>query len=419
MKGVTAWARRLAADRCPGQLVIQITDHCNASCPQCGMNRRADFRRSRLRLDDGKRAIDAAARDGVRAVSFTGGEPMLFADDLMALIRHAGSAGIPMIRTGTNGFLFRRWEAPDFADRVHRLAERLAQTPIRNFWISIDAGTAEVHESMRGFPGVIRGIEKAVPIFHRHGIFPSANLGIHRGIAAPGLETGADAASVERAFRRGFDRFLRFVEGLGFTIANACYPMSLATGADEGLDGVYAAHSSSDIVRFSPAEKSVLFRALAASVREHRSRLRLFTPLCALHALERQLSGAEKDGHGCRGGIDFFYIAAGDGDTYPCGFRGRENLGRFWRRRGTGPEGCRACEWECFRDPSEMVAPLLDGLHRPLRLAAKIRRRPAFYRLWLEDLRYYRSCDYFDGRRPPSPSRLAHFRVRPAPAGDF
>ena len=173
---------RLKTGRLPGQLIIQLTDRCNATCPQCGMNIRERYPRHTLVRDDVRRMIDAAARQGIDAVSFTGGEPLLVLNDLVDLIRHAGAAGITFIRTGTNGFSFQSPDKPDFSDRVHRLAETLAATPLRNFWISIDSADPETHEQMRGFAGVIRGIERAIPIFHAHGLHPSANLGINRNL---------------------------------------------------------------------------------------------------------------------------------------------------------------------------------------------------------------------------------------------
>lgn len=72
----------LRRKRLPGQLVIQLTDQCNASCPQCGMRITEKFPRSRLSTDRVKRILDGAARVGVEAVSFTGGEPFLFFDAL-------------------------------------------------------------------------------------------------------------------------------------------------------------------------------------------------------------------------------------------------------------------------------------------------------------------------------------------------
>jgi len=90
-----------------------------------------------------KRILDAAAAQGVQALSFTGGEPMLFPDDLIDLMTYAGKIGIPFVRTGTNGFLLRHSHKPDFEDRIKRLTDRLADTGLRNFWISIDSASAE------------------------------------------------------------------------------------------------------------------------------------------------------------------------------------------------------------------------------------------------------------------------------------
>ncbi|MBI5894652.1 MAG: hypothetical protein HZB24_01095 [Desulfobacterales bacterium] len=44
---------RLARNRIPPQLVVQITNRCNACCPQCGMRRGAEIaRRARNACED-------------------------------------------------------------------------------------------------------------------------------------------------------------------------------------------------------------------------------------------------------------------------------------------------------------------------------------------------------------------------------
>ncbi len=408
--------------RLPGQLVIQLTDRCNAACPQCGMRRSAAFPRSRLSVDGVKRIIDAAAVRGFRVVSFTGGEPLLLEDDLVALIAHAGRAGMTYIRTGTNGFVFMGAERPGFESRVHRLAERLAATPLRNFWISIDSALPGVHESMRGLPGVVAGIEKALTIFHAHGIYPAANLGVNRNLDGPrtralsGLPDGDGAPpGFFEAFRSGFDAFFRFVVDLGFTMANACYPMSVdPVEAGSGLSAAYAATSTDAVVRFSPGEKVLLFRALRQAVAEFRPRVRIFSPLCSLYALERQHAGSGSP-YPCRGGIDFFFVDAKNGHTYPCGYRGDEDLGPLFDAGDPGPAaapGCTRCDWECFRDPSELFGPLLQALSRPGGLCRRLRADPRFFRLWLADLAYQRVCRFFDGRRAPDASGLRGFKGR-------
>ena len=230
----------LKRKKIPGQLVIQLTDICNAHCPQCGMRSTNKFQRSKLPVDDVKRILDAAAQNGVKAVSFTGGEPFLFFDELCLLINYAGQLGIEYIRTGTNGFLFRYMNGSNFESKIKTIAEKLANTPIRNFWISIDSAVPEIHEKMRGFPGVIKGIEKSLPIFHEFGIYPSVNLGINRNMA-PNImgmdisrsEIGGDLIQeIYRDYRAAFSTFYRFVIDMGFTIVNMCYPMSIDSEKD-------------------------------------------------------------------------------------------------------------------------------------------------------------------------------------------
>ncbi len=418
----------LARDRVPGQLVIQITNQCNATCPQCGMRKTADIRRTRLKTDDLRQILDAAGEKGVEAVSFTGGEPLLFLEQVTALISHAGRAGIPYIRTGTNGFLFCGSRQPGFKYRIRAMADKLAATPLRNFWISLDSAVPKVHEQMRGLPDVVRGIETAIPIFHAAGIYPSVNLGINRLVGGPLTRDlrrntfPSDTAYLEafyKVFHSAFDRFFRQVCNMGFTLANTCYPMSIGTAdLDSSLHAVYAATAGEAVVRFSREEKILLYQALAANVTRHRPYLRIFTPLCSLHALIAQqqtpgtASGRAVETAGCRGGIDYFFIGSDDGHTYPCGYRGREDLGSFpaLNMRGTCHQPvCRQCDWECFRDPSELFSPLLDTLHRPQRVLSRISHDSRFFPLWQKDLRYYAACGYFNGRTPPASSRLARF----------
>ncbi len=406
--------RQIWGNRLPGQLVIQITDACNARCPQCGMRVTAGFKRSRLSLDIIKRAIDAAAEKGFQAISFTGGEPLLFLDDLIEMIRHAGSAGIPYIRTGTNGFVFMGSDKNGFNSRIARIAHALADTPIRNFWISIDSAVPKVHEAMRGLPGVIEGIAKALPIFHACGIYPSANLGINRNLAGGDASTGNHRLAPEafyQYYRSGFERFYQFACDLGFTMVNCCYPMNIpdvATGG--GLSPVYAATATDDVVNFSRMEKTLLFQGLSETIPSYRSRIRIFTPRTSLLALTRQLTHQKPESHPCRGGIDFFFIDAKTGRTYPCGYRGNTDLGSFEALNLTdtlngGPD-CRDCDWECFRDPSELMGPALDMRDHPVQAVKRLATDRTYARLWLEDLRYYHACGFFDGRKAPGWDQL-------------
>lgn len=393
--------------RLPGQLVLQFTDHCNASCPQCGMRRDASFPRSILSLDDGKRIIDHAAASGISALSLTGGEPFLFKEELIALIKHAGQAGIPYIRTGTNGYLFMNHDRTGFRDRVSELAAALASTTLYTFWISVDSSVPEVHERMRGLPGVTKGIEKALPIFHEHGIYPSANLGITRNVCS----STNDVVSKD-LYRAGFRDFFTHLINMGFTIANACYPMSIDKDSDDSLSAVYEATAADDLVRFSAEETVIVLNALRETIPEFRSRIRIFSPLSSLYALERQHAGKSGVCQPCRGGSDFFFVDSVGGNTYPCGYRGNDNLGKFWdldlKKPPLAPT-CRECDWECFRDPSELLGFFADLFVRPLTAVRTVLSDFAAFRLRLSDLRYYMACDLFNGRMPPDYHKLGSF----------
>ncbi len=256
--------------RIPGQLVVQYADHCNAACPQCDMRITHPYKRSRLTTDSVKEMIDHAAQHHFKAISFTGGEPLLFLNDIAELMRHAGKAGISYIRTGTNGFMFRDSDHSSFETKVHEIARKLADTPIRNFWISIDSAIPEVHEKMRGLDGVFTGIEKALPILHSYGIYPSANLGINRNIGgeaalAPPLQTVSKQYYLERFYKNfthGLEQFYDRMISMGFSMINTCYPMSAKydNNPANGTSAVYAAASDNFVVNFSPEEKAMIFK---------------------------------------------------------------------------------------------------------------------------------------------------------------
>ncbi|MFZ7103038.1 MAG: radical SAM protein [Peptococcaceae bacterium] len=392
----------LLQGRIPGQLIMQYTDKCNATCPQCSMRITKSFPRSKIDMNDAKRIIDAAADMDIKALSLTGGEPLLFLEEIISLLNYAGARGISYLRTGTNGFIFMNWESRDFTKKIHCLADSLAGTPVRNFWISIDSAKPEIHEKMRGLPGVIKGIEKALPILHEYGIFPAANLGINRNIG--GLRTLAaedsrrDPEVYYQRAQEAFQEFYNFVADLGFTMVNTCYPMS----SDE--DGfVYGAVSDDEVVRFTPREKVLLFKALYDVIPRHRSQLRIFTPRSSLYAFIRQYEGKKDFCLPCRGGTDFFFIDCRDLEVYPCGYRAEDKLGKLWNldlNKITGQAYCTECDWECFRDPSELMGQLVRLTNNPLGFLSRIVKEREYLKVWLEDLLYYKKCAFFDGRQP-------------------
>lgn len=404
----------LLKGRAPGQLVVQFTDMCNAHCPQCGMAADRSFRRSKLDPRFVRRVLETAAGRGCVSVSLTGGEPLLYADQVFELLGHARDLGIRYTRTGTNGFLFQPRRKQDFHTRVARLAGQIREAGVYTFWISLDSANAGVHEQSRGLPGVVEGIRRALPILHHHGIYPAVNLGINRSMGNTPIDPLSQPEVFSLQARTALRDFYDTVLDMGFTTANVCYPMSFD---NQETASAYRATSNTALVNFSTEERALLFQAIAEVTREYRSSIRIFTPVSSLAALSAQHSGASDGVEACRGGVDFFYLSAASRQLYPCGFRGSQPLGdptdpRAWASDGTCD--CGSCDWECFRDPSHMVAPLTRIFRHPARTASWMMRRGDLARSWWGDMRYYSACAYFSSTRPPAPDRLRHFRV----AGD-
>lgn len=375
------------------------------------MRKQNAFKRSKLNIDTVKRIIDAAVERQFDILSFTGGEPLLHLDELTELINYAGAAGINYIRTGTNGFMFRDSQKPDFEKRIRTVVEKLADTPLRNFWISIDSAVPEEHERIRGFEGVISGIEKALPVFHEAGIYPAANLGINRYLGGTFTSevmrkssySGEYAYLFYNIYRKAFADFYDFVIKLGFTTVNMCYPMSMEKRepGDNNLDCVYAAASTETMVNFDREEKSMLFKALMDVIPEYRNKIRIFSPRISLYKLYQHYAGHDAGAYPCRGGIDFFFVDAQKGHTYPCGYRGDEDFGYLWEMKALpshAEQECFRCDWECFRDPSEMAGVISTALRSPGKVLGKLLNDREYFKILREDLAYYRQCNWFNGR---------------------
>jgi len=407
--------RTLLRDRRPArQLVLQLTERCNARCPQCGMSVRNSFHRATIDVESASRIVDEAAAKNVKAISFTGGEPMLYADEVVTLACRARERGIPHVRTGTNGFLFRGSDSPGFEARTRALARALVRAGVSTFWVSMDSADPHVHEEIRGMEGVCEGIRRALPVFHEEGLFPAANVGLTRLVGRTPLNA-SDPETLATQARAAFGHMFEAIVDLGFTMAGMCYPMSMPVEQADAT-AAYRATSPSSIVRFAPAEKAVIYGVLLDVIPEARARLRLFTPRCNLDVLREENLAAASGRPGepitaypCRGGVDFFFIAAADGLVYPCGYRGDEPLGSIDElvidadREPT----CTACEWECFRDPSELLGPLYEVQPHPATLLRKHDVGSRRLRYWFEDVRYALACGMFDGRVAPDYRRLA------------
>ncbi|MBL4903913.1 MAG: radical SAM protein, partial [Desulfocapsa sp.] len=259
-------------------------------------------------------------------------------------------------------------------------------------------------------------------IFHAHNIYPSANLGINRntGGSNPLLyQEDLESEVFFELFKEAFRKFYKFTLDLGFTTTSACYPMSHeeegteeehAQGESSHDISTYGATSTDRVIHFSPREKGLIFQALYETIPEFRSRLRIFTPLCSLYNLVRQYRDGMESLYSCHGGINFFFVECGQGKIHPCGYLS-ESLSELpnLQKRPHTKSDCNQCEWECFRDPSDLMGPFAEFFTSPFKLFGKLINNPKYYNILRKDLHYYSACNYFDGKLPPDYTKLQKF----------
>ena len=295
---------------------------------------------------------------------------------------------------------------------MRKFAKDLKASGLYTFWISLDTWDILEHEKNRGLSGVIDGIRTALLVFREEGVYPSANLGINRTIVKGKMSITSASTDEEKqefyeAYREGFRRFYEFASGLGFTIANACYPMSMQD------DAVYKAESVDDIVSYNDTEKHFLFKAMYDTIPEYRGQIRIFTPRSSLMMLVRHYGGQKDAGFACYGGIDYFFVESSTGHAFPCGFRASDDMGAYEDLDVTKIKqkpDCKLCDWECFRDPSNQTGPLAEFFRNPFKVIKMFLGDREFMVEWWKDLFYYFACSMFNFKMEPECERMKRFQ---------
>jgi radical SAM protein with 4Fe4S-binding SPASM domain len=137
-----------------------VTDGCNLRCPYCYASSEKCLP-GELTTAESMDLIDQIAGMGVSYLIFTGGEPML-RKDLFDLVEHARDRGL-RVNIITNATMIR---TPQIARRFADLFTTVT--------VSIDGGTAEVHERTRG-KGTFAKTANALRLLNQAGVAPMIN----------------------------------------------------------------------------------------------------------------------------------------------------------------------------------------------------------------------------------------------------
>lgn len=138
----------------PDRLNVEVTNHCNASCIMCPMQ---NMTREEGKMSFGlfRKIIGEATEQNIRRVAFhIAGEPLLH-PKLEEMIEYAKTSGIPETQLTTNASLLTKEKAG-----------KLLDAGVDYVFISIDGGTKELYEQIRGlsYETVIRNLKNFVSL---------------------------------------------------------------------------------------------------------------------------------------------------------------------------------------------------------------------------------------------------------------
>lgn len=308
---MTLWEMvRLALQGGPGVCQVAVTNACNAHCRFCSFPQVPAASR---RMADTPRLLNGLAamqRRGIRYLILTGGEPFLY-PDLLTILSRSQSLSLTTLVV-TNGALL----SP-------QVIRHLKQAGLDTLIISVDAADPETHDHHRGLPGLTAHLAEILPLVHQAGIKTVASVTLSRLL-------------------HNLDALLSFLKHLGFSRLTFSYPLTQ-------LDSSYLGFAHHSLVDFSPAELDRLFGEIVSLKR--RSPLNILNPRLALEDARRQLQGRASR-FPCLAGFKYFF-ADWNLKVYRCHFLPDtlgplEDIDRFPPIR----DGCRACNIDCYRDPS-------------------------------------------------------------------
>ncbi len=155
---------------------ISVTQRCNYNCIYChreGIHHRAG---DEMKPEELVRITGILAKNGVRKVKLTGGEPLM-REDIGEIVRGIASVpGIEEVSMTTNGM------------RLAEQASALRRAGLKRVNVSLDTMRASTFESITrggGHESVLKGIEKALEV----GLTPvKLNMVVMRGINEKEIE---------------------------------------------------------------------------------------------------------------------------------------------------------------------------------------------------------------------------------------
>ncbi|RKY29435.1 MAG: hypothetical protein DRP79_00365 [Planctomycetota bacterium] len=137
--------------------MIALTYRCQCKCKHCGSAFYEKKKENELSTDKLRDLIGQFAEVGAGSTAFFGGEPLI-RDDIFQLISLAKKRGMGTV-IDTNAYALDA-----------EMARRLAQAGLDMAMVSIDSSRPEVHDELRGVPGIFDRAVAAIKHLKENGI---------------------------------------------------------------------------------------------------------------------------------------------------------------------------------------------------------------------------------------------------------
>lgn len=133
--------------------VIELLDNCNFKCKWCFVN--AKSKGSHMPKETAFKLIDYFADNGLKQITFSGGEPLLY-PHIKDVISYAHDYGF-IVHLNTNGYFFNKQTAMELKERG-----------LSQFETNIDSMNPEKHDYIRGkkgsFDRAVKAIENGIEV---------------------------------------------------------------------------------------------------------------------------------------------------------------------------------------------------------------------------------------------------------------
>jgi MoaA/NifB/PqqE/SkfB family radical SAM enzyme len=172
--------------RPPFFLDVAMTYRCQCRCVHCSATGQAGPGEE-LSTPEVKALLDEAASMGVLQLIMSGGEPLL-RPDIMDIIRHAHKLGM-LIRLNSNGLLLTR-----------ERARQIKRAGVALVGLSLDSARPEVHDRLRGIPGLFDKVIEAVENLREAGVLCQLQTYVSKETAGEGIREIAALARRLRVF---------------------------------------------------------------------------------------------------------------------------------------------------------------------------------------------------------------------------